>query len=60
MSKLEKLKEFLKSRIDLDFNFEDDGNFGDSYSYGLECGEEYAFREILVKVNELLKESNDE
>ena len=59
MKELEKLKDYLESKIKLDFNFNvehwDSGNFDDSFNYGVDCGEQYAFREILTKVNKLLK-----
>lgn len=58
---MKKLIEYLESKIDLNFDFTvehwDNGNFDDSYAYGVECGEEYAFREILVKAKQLLNES---
>jgi len=53
--KLEELINEVKSKINLEFDFEvehwENGNFDDSYSYGVDVGEEYAYRDILVKLN---------
>lgn len=65
MSKHEKvlneLEEYLKEVIDPDFDFDvehwDNGNFDDSYTYGSDCGEQYAYREILGKLV-ILKQDN--
>ena len=57
MINIDELIEHLESKIDLDFNFEvehwDNGNFDDSYEYGVEVGEEYAYRDILVKLKQI-------
>lgn len=54
---LDKLIQEVESKIDLDFDFEvehwEQGNFDDSYAYGVDVGEEYAYREILVKLKKL-------
>lgn len=54
---LDKLIQEVESKIDLDFDFEvehwENGNFDDSYAYGVDVGEEYAYREILVKLKKL-------
>ena len=54
---LDKLIQEIESKIDLNFDFEvehwENGNFDDSYSYGVDVGEEYAYREILVKLKKL-------
>lgn len=48
--KLEELIKEVESKIDLEFDFEvehwENGNFDDSYSYGVETGGEYAYRDI--------------
>ncbi len=53
------LLEELESKITPDFDFEvehwDNGNFDDSYEYGVEAGEEYAYREILDKLIKITK-----
>jgi hypothetical protein len=58
--KLEGLLNEMESKIDPDFDFEvehwDNGNFDDSYEYGVEVGEEYAYREIVAKIKAILKE----
>lgn len=58
--KIEKLIQEIESKVNLDFNFEvehwDNGNFDDSYAYGVEVGEQYAYREILVKLKKLKEE----
>lgn len=60
---VDKLKEYLNSKIDGDFNFEvehwDNGNFDDSYSYGVDCGEQYTYKEIL-KFIETLESTKDD
>lgn len=52
------VKKFLEDKIVQDFDFEvehwDNGNFDDSHSYGVDCGEQYAYREILEKISVLL------
>ena len=54
---LDKLIAEVESKIDLDFNFQvehwENGNFDDSYSYGVDVGEQYAYREMLVKLKKL-------
>ena len=54
---LDKLINEIESKINLDFDFEvehwENGNFDDSYSYGVDVGEQYAYREILVKLKNL-------
>ena len=56
---LERLFNEMNSKVDPDFNFEfehwDNGNFDDSYEYGVEVGEEYTYREIVDKIKEILK-----
>ena len=56
---MKELIKYLESKINFDFDFEiehwDNGNFDDSYNYGVECGEEYAYREILVKAKQILE-----
>lgn len=56
---MEELIEYLESKINLEFDFEVEhwewGNFDDSYGYGVEVGEEYAYRDILVKLKQLQK-----
>ena len=58
--KLEGLLNEMESKIDPDFNFEvehwENGNFDDSYEYGVEVGEEYTYREIVAKIKTILKE----
>lgn len=53
---MKELIKFLESKIDPDFNFEmehwENGNFDDSHEYGIECGEQYAYREILEKISD--------
>jgi len=57
--KLEDLIKQIESYIDYDFDFEiehwDNGNFDDSYDYGVKVGEQYAYRELLVKLRKLHK-----
>lgn len=62
MTREEKLEELIKeveSKVNLDFDFDvehwDSGNFDDSYNYGVDVGEQYAYRELLVKLKSLLK-----
>jgi hypothetical protein len=59
MKELEELKTYLESKIDLEFDFEvehwENRNFDDSYQYGVEVGEEYTYRDLLVRVKKLLK-----
>lgn len=59
MEDLIKLKTYLESKIDLNFDFDvehwNNGNFDDSFEYGTETGEEWAYRDLLVKVNKLIK-----
>ena len=49
----------MESKINPEFDFEvehwDNGNFDDSYEYGVEVGEEYTYREIVAKLEEILK-----
>lgn len=56
--KLEILIREIELNIDPQFNFEiehwDNGNFDDSFEYGVEVGEEYAYREIVSKLKEIL------
>lgn len=51
------LEEFLNSSIDLEFDFNrehwDNGNFDDSYEYGVDCGAEIGFRDVLNKLMDL-------
>lgn len=58
--KLEKLREEIEAKVDPDFDFEvehwDNGNFDDSYEYGVEVGEEYAYRDLLAKIDAILNE----
>lgn len=54
---MEELEKYLEGMIDQDFDFErehwDNGNYDDSFDYGVECGEEMAYREILDKLKEI-------
>lgn len=49
----------MESKINPEFDFEfehwDNGNYDDSYEYGVEVGEEYTYREIVAKLKEILK-----
>lgn len=58
--KVEELRDKLNSKIDPEFNFEfehyGNGNFDDSYEYGVEVGEEYTYREIVGELDEILIE----
>jgi hypothetical protein len=60
--KIEKLKQELESKIDPNFDFErehwDNGNFDDSYEYGVEVGEEYTYRDINDKLQVILSEES--
>jgi len=51
------LETFLHSKIKPDFNFEvehwDNGNFDDSYEYGVSVGEQYAFEEVQIFIKNL-------
>ena len=53
----------MEAKIDPEFDFEfehwDNGNFDDSYEYGVEVGEEYTYREIVAKLKEITKLSNE-
>jgi hypothetical protein len=55
--KLEELIKEVEAKINLEFDFEvehwENGNYDDSYSYGVETGEEYAYRDILVALKKL-------
>jgi len=57
---MEELKKYLEAVIDKDFNYEvehwDNGNYDDSYEYGIEVGEQQAYMEILEKLKEITKE----
>jgi hypothetical protein len=59
IEQVKKLLEELESKINPQFNFDfehwDNGSYDDSYEYGLEVGEEYAYREIVAKLTEILK-----
>jgi hypothetical protein len=56
---LVKIEAFVNGKIDPDFDFEvehwDNGNFDDSYEYGTEVGEEYAFRNMKKFIENLDK-----
>ena len=56
--KLEGLLNEFESKINPEFDFEqehwDNGNFDDSYEYGVEVGEENAYRDIVAKLKEIL------
>lgn len=58
-TELEELIKDVESKVDLEFDFEvehwENGNFDDSYGYGVEVGEQYAYRELLVKLKQLHK-----
>ena len=58
--KLEKLRQEIEAKVDPDFDFGvehwDNGNYDDSYEYGVEVGEEYAYRDLLTKIDAILKE----
>jgi hypothetical protein len=49
----------MTAKVDPEFDFEiehwDNGNYDDSYEYGIEVGEEYTYREIVAKLEEILK-----
>ena len=53
----------MEAKIDPEFDFEvehwDNGNFDDSYEYGVEVGEEYTYREIVAKLTEITKIKDD-
>lgn len=55
---LNELLNELLSKINPEFDFElehwDNGNFDDSYEYGVEVGEEIAYREIVAKLEKIL------
>jgi hypothetical protein len=55
--KLEELIKEVETKINLEFDFEvehwENGNYDDSYAYGVDVGEEYAYREILVTLKKL-------
>jgi hypothetical protein len=57
---LEKLLAEIESKIDNDFDFDvehwENGNYDDSYAYGVEVGEEFAYREMYVKLKAILSE----
>ena len=59
-SKLEKAIKEIKSKIDVDFDYEvehwENGNYDDSYEYGVETGEQLAYSHVLDILNQLLKE----
>jgi hypothetical protein len=54
---MDELIKYLELKIDFNFDFEvehwDNGNFDDSYEYGVSVGEEYAYRDILVKLKQI-------
>ena len=58
IEQVKKLLEELESKTNLDFNFDfehwENGNYDDSYEYGVEVGEEYAYRDIVEKLKEIL------
>jgi len=53
----------MTAKVDPDFNFDyehwDNGNYDDSYEYGIEVGEEYTYREIVGKLEEIIKINDD-
>ncbi len=55
---LEKLIREIEEKIDPDFDFDqehwENGNFDDSYNYGVESGEEHAYRDVLEKLKKLV------
>ncbi len=55
---LEKLLAEIENKIDNNFDFDIehwmDGNYDDSYAYGVEVGEQYAYRETYVKLKAIL------
>jgi hypothetical protein len=59
-SKLEKAIKEIKPKIDTDFDYDvehwDNGNYDDSYAYGVETGEQLAYSHVLDILNQLLKE----
>lgn len=61
--KLDKLKAFIENKFNDEFDYDvehyGNGNFDDSYNYGLECGENDAYGEMLSFFNRLDKESKD-
>lgn len=62
--KYNKLLEYIHAKIDSNFDYDiehwDNGNFDDSYEYGIKTGEQYAYYDVLRFSNLLKKEeSND-
>jgi len=60
MTKLEQAIEKIKSQINSEFDFEvehwDNGNYDDSYEYGVETGYQLAYSEMLDTLKQLLAE----
>ena len=60
MTKLEQAIEKIKSKIDSEFDFEvehwENGNYDDSYEYGIETGQQLAYSEMLDILKQLLAE----
>lgn len=53
---MEEIIKYIELKIDPDFNYDveywDSGNFDDAYSYGVEVGEQYAYKDILKKLKQ--------
>ena len=60
MTKLEQAIEKIKSKINDEFDYEvehwDNGNYDDSYEYGVETGQQLAYSEVLDMLKQLLIE----
>ena len=60
MTKLEQAIEKIKSKINDEFDYEvehwDNGNYDDSYEYGIETGQQLAYSEVLDMLKQLLTE----
>ena len=57
---MKELMEYIESKIDKDFDFEvehwENGNYDDSFEYGMEYGEQQTYRNILEKVKSLIED----
>ena len=58
---MKELIKYLEGKINPDFDFDiehwDNSNFDDSYNYGVDVGKEYAYREVMEKINKILKKN---